>query len=91
MYAVCIAQLLDQNCHRVVGDCVQILKGLSFSVEAGQKVALVGPSGSGKSTALKLLARLYRPGDGTITIQVLFLPTAIASSSEPADSHPCCI
>jgi ABC-type multidrug transport system fused ATPase/permease subunit len=48
---------------------VQILKGLSFKVEAGQKVAIVGCSGSGKSTALKLLARLYRPESGSVRVQ----------------------
>ena len=48
---------------------LQILKGLSFKVDAGQKVALVGPSGSGKSTALKLIAKLYHPAQGKITVQ----------------------
>jgi ATP-binding cassette, subfamily B, heavy metal transporter len=47
---------------------VQVLKNLSFQVEAGQRVAIVGPSGSGKSTILKLLARLYRPSNGVIKV-----------------------
>lgn len=42
---------------------VQLFQGLSFTVKAGQKIALVGPSGSGKSTIVKLLAGLY-PFDG---------------------------
>ena len=40
---------------------VQILKGLTLSVKAGQTVALVGMSGCGKSTCLQLLQRLYDP------------------------------
>lgn len=64
---------------------MQILKGLSFSVEAGQKVALVGPSGSGKSTALKLLARLYRPSQGTVKVQVRCLSLTLSSGSSVQD------
>ena len=44
------------------------LKDISFEVEAGQTVALVGPSGSGKSTIASLLMRFYRVSDGGITI-----------------------
>ncbi|QOL25057.1 ABC transporter ATP-binding protein/permease [Thalassotalea sp. LPB0316] len=46
----------------------QVLKGVSFSVNAGQKVAIVGESGSGKSTIVKLLFRFYDTDGGTITI-----------------------
>ena len=45
-----------------------ILKGVSFDVPAGKKVALVGPSGAGKSTLLRLLYRFYDVGAGSITI-----------------------
>ena len=41
---------------------------VSFSVEAGQMVAVVGRSGSGKSTLVKLLARFYTPTAGHITL-----------------------
>jgi len=41
---------------------------VSFSVEAGQTVAVVGRSGSGKSTLVKLLARFYTPTAGHITL-----------------------
>jgi ATP-binding cassette, subfamily B, bacterial len=43
-----------------------VLKGLSFSVQPGEAVALVGPSGSGKSTVVDLLLRLYEPDKGSI-------------------------
>ncbi|QOD38374.1 ABC transporter ATP-binding protein [Candidatus Wolbachia massiliensis] len=44
------------------------LSNVSFSIEAGQAVSIVGPSGSGKSTILKLLLRFHDPNKGNITI-----------------------
>jgi len=44
------------------------LSGLSFTVEPGQKVALVGTTGCGKSTCMSLLQRLYEPLSGTVLI-----------------------
>jgi len=46
----------------------QILKGLSFKIEAGQRVAVVGSSGAGKSTLTKLLFRFYDTSSGDILI-----------------------
>lgn len=45
-----------------------VLKNLSFKVERGQTVAIVGPTGAGKSTIVQLLPRLYDIQEGEITI-----------------------
>jgi ABC-type multidrug transport system fused ATPase/permease subunit len=50
------------------GDRRWVLDGLSFHVNAGERVALVGPSGSGKTTVVSLLPRLYDVSDGRILI-----------------------
>ncbi|MGB1206257.1 MAG: ABC transporter ATP-binding protein [Chitinophagales bacterium] len=45
-----------------------VLKDISFSVNAGEQVALLGPTGSGKSTVIALLTRFYEPEKGEIFI-----------------------
>ena len=44
-----------------------ILKDITFSLEPGKSIALVGPSGSGKSTIINLIPRLYDVLDGSVT------------------------
>ncbi len=46
----------------------EILKDISFEVEEGQSVGILGRIGSGKSTLVKLLMRLYEPPHGTIFV-----------------------
>ncbi len=43
-----------------------VLKDVSFTVEPGQRIAIVGATGAGKSTLINLLMRFYRPQRGTI-------------------------
>jgi len=45
-----------------------VLKGVSFAVPRGARVALVGPSGAGKSTILSLIERFYDPTGGSIRL-----------------------
>ena len=45
-----------------------ILKGISFKVPNGKKIAIVGPTGAGKSTISRLLFRFYDPNNGNIKI-----------------------
>ena len=54
---------IDSGTHRV-----DILRGVSFAVERGQFVAIMGPSGSGKSTLLGLLAGLDTPSAGQVIL-----------------------
>ena len=50
------------------GDRPPVLRDVSFSVGAGEMVAIVGPTGSGKSTLGVLLARLWEPPAGTVLL-----------------------
>jgi ATP-binding cassette subfamily B multidrug efflux pump len=45
-----------------------VLKDVSFAVEPGQRIAIVGATGAGKSTLINLLMRFYRPQRGTILL-----------------------
>ena len=55
-------------------DHLQILKNISFTVEPGQTVAIVGPSGGGKSSLVSLVSRFYNY-EGSITLDGVELKT----------------
>jgi heme exporter protein A len=55
-----------------------VLRGLDFSVEAGEFVALLGPNGAGKTTFLRILATLSRPKLGKVRVGGYHLPQQAA-------------
>ena len=57
-----------QNLRKTFKDNIEILKGISFSVEKGEVLSIIGPSGSGKSTILRCISQLETVSDGTISI-----------------------
>lgn len=50
------------------GSDVNVLAGVSFHLEPGERIALIGENGAGKTTLVKLLARLYDPSQGSILL-----------------------
>jgi ABC-type polysaccharide/polyol phosphate transport system ATPase subunit len=45
------------------------LKGISFEVEKGETIGIIGENGSGKSTLLRILAGIYKPDEGNIEVE----------------------
>lgn len=63
-----MAPIIEANEVRKLFGELEVLKAVSFSVEEGEVVCLIGPSGSGKSTMLRCLNRLEGIQHGTIRI-----------------------
>ena len=77
---------------------LEVLKGISFTLERGQVLSIIGPSGSGKSTLLRIITQLEKADGGTLEIagERLFedapasgaSPATRGSSSSPSTSFP---
>ncbi|WP_028329235.1 amino acid ABC transporter ATP-binding protein [Brachyspira alvinipulli] len=61
---------------------LDILKGISFKIQYGEVLTLIGPSGTGKSTLLRCINFLEKPNNGIITIGDLTLDTQKATRNE---------
>jgi len=59
-------------------DTVEVLRGLSFTIDRKESVSITGPSGAGKTTLLHIIAGLYKPTSG----EVLFDGNAVHTFSE---------
>jgi ATP-binding cassette subfamily B protein len=60
--------VIDRVSLRYSAETPEALRDISLTVPGGSRVALVGPSGSGKTSLVSLIARLYDPNEGTISI-----------------------
>jgi ATP-binding cassette subfamily B protein len=60
--------VFDHVSFRYPGSEETVLSDISFTIQPGETVALVGENGAGKTTLVKLLTRLYDPTEGTVTI-----------------------
>ncbi|MCP9925567.1 peptidase domain-containing ABC transporter [Synechococcus lacustris C3-12m-Tous] len=58
----------EKVCFRFNPNSPLVVKNVSFTIEPGKFVGIVGQSGSGKSTIMKLLPRLYAPAEGVVRI-----------------------
>ena len=57
------------NLHKIYAGGVHAVRGISFEVNQGESVAIIGSSGSGKSTVLRCINRLIEPTDGAIYLK----------------------
>jgi ABC-type polysaccharide/polyol phosphate transport system ATPase subunit len=53
---------------------LEVLNGLTFTISKGESAAIVGRNGAGKSTLLSLIARVYKPDSGSISVHGRIAP-----------------
>jgi iron(III) transport system ATP-binding protein len=81
-----MARLTVEGVHKRLGQN-EVLRGVSFTMEAGEIVALLGPSGSGKTTLLRQIAGLDHPDRGRIAVGGEPLFDGAAGIAVPAEQR----
>ena len=78
------APWLNRTLERLPRQFVHAVDGVSFSIERGQTLALVGESGCGKSTVARLLVGLYAPTAGSVSFDGRDIASTLKGSDAPA-------
>ncbi len=81
-----MARLSVEGVHKRLGEN-EVLRGVSFTMEHGEIVALLGPSGSGKTTLLRQIAGLDHPDRGRIVVGDEVLFDGAARTAVPAEER----
>ncbi len=67
-----------------------VLRGINFTAEPGQTIAIVGPTGAGKTTIINLLPRFYDVTGGAVRIDGIDVRDVHGSQPARARSASCC-